>query len=336
MASSATDPELGDFDKLPKELRLELYSYLLPYDFQQTYGLDPVTGIVNKFLRSSPLPALFTVSSRIHNEVLQSVVAGRTGTIWIEDDYVATNFPLSTPLGFNNGEITYADTLQEDKVQLPRGRKLRISIRLPSPKRAEDFLQIRRNVTTVVSWLNACKDEELPRMEVKLRLDSLDSIEGGSSCVENDFAMLMGPLARLQKPCISAFVQRNNGDKSLDSQSEHQCCLFENLLNGSADAVNELGYQQSILDIKLAIWIYTFRFFRGGRCVELDSVKATEIRERVESLRAWCKDYDEKAPSWLDDLERVTRCGGLPEPVFRTLLRTLLGRVFNGKTIAGI
>lgn len=289
--------------------------------------MDSNSDIINEHSATDPLPALFLTSTTICHEMIHSVMSGRTCNIWINAYFIHSDFLLHTPMEPISTGIRYARHLRKERLQLPLCQKLRLNITLPSPRNAEDFLQIRRNVATAVSWFNALENRTLPRMEVKLRLGPQDSDGSGVRCVYNDFAMLMGPLSKLIKPCTRAIVLRNTGWKSHNAEVERQSSLLENFLNGSADALKELTYQQSMLEVKLALCIGTFRFYRRDRYVNLTAAKAAEISKAVATLRTWCEEYNESPPPWLDDLQNV--CGRkvtLEHDAFGLVRRVLEGR----------
>lgn len=185
-SASAMASGLGNLGGLPLEMRYDIYSFSLPDDFRQTYTVDPSSGTIQKTSQSLPLPSFFAISKAVLAEVLESVMNGRACQIWITEDSITTNFPLysySKFAGEGSGQLI--------RSQIPKCQKVRLTVFPPSPRLAEGFLRVRRNVVKVFGCLESYFRASLPRVEVELGFVADYS---GVRIVSNDFCTLVGPL----------------------------------------------------------------------------------------------------------------------------------------------
>lgn len=235
---------------LPPELRFKIYAYIVPVGLLQSYWLDSVTK-PNKIARSrrvNSIPSLLRVSRKILDEATDSLLK-RHCKVSISQDRIVANSPLEAIVdAYRNPcqPITW-----EAKIQLSNCEKLSIVVEHPpSPRRVENFLQTRRVVDNVVGWLNSNSDLTPSHIEVKLAFDRQpDGFRG----VWNDFAMLLGPLSKLDKPSAHAHVARPDA-RQLEVKIEQQCNGLEKILsNEFGEAKRVFEYQQTILDIRLLV-----------------------------------------------------------------------------------
>ena len=316
MASSTLNT-LGDFDRLPPEVRLLIFDLLFPETFRQVYTVTD-NGIVPDRRRSSN-PCFLRVSKQVHDEILQAMLTDTTCKVRIDLETITTNFIGSfRKIHYPHPGVT--------SFRLPACKMLDITIIPPSPRNTRDFVQTRKAVQQFVDIVNNSTCDILPKTLVRLEHQANG---GGFRCGYNDFAMLMGPLSKLQKPCRGGMIYRTTGWYSFAPDIERQCDLIERAVAGSEEANMLFTYQQRMLDVKLPLCMFESneqfqnRFNEHRQRAALDSKAAAAILGACCALYIWSKTHNKPRPDWLDTLsiELMAR---------RTPSATLLGQIFEG------
>ena len=275
---------LGDFQKLPTEIRLEIYKYLTPEDFQQEYEFTP-SGLAF-WGQSSHNPPILETCKGLRAEMLAGTFDS-VRTVTIDLERITTNF------------ITSQGILAPDEIGLCH--LLEITIVRPSPRMAVDFARLRSNVHTFVAILNKSSCKILPRLAV--RLDS----DGGFCCGYSDFALLMGPFSKLTKPCRAVMMYRSRSF-GFSPGIERQCNLLEAALSGisgNSEAEKDkdiLAYQQFMLDIKVPLALraaLTDTEITPEESKELYTKLAPRVFEACLGLREWYGAKNKNPPTWL-------------------------------------
>jgi hypothetical protein len=179
---------LGDLEKLPKELRFEVYKHALPRTFWQCYHTK-LSGItLLGMTHSSRPPTILTLSKAIREEALNSAYCGRRLEIIIGTEVIAFNFPLLS--GLQAGQ-----TLNITQARLPKSAELFIGIQIPSPRSSIDEV-VRDNVKGLVALLNSVAlNQTLPPIRVSFKTNQETS---SGQYYASDFEALLGPLADLK------------------------------------------------------------------------------------------------------------------------------------------
>ncbi|KAK3716231.1 hypothetical protein LTR37_006676 [Vermiconidia calcicola] len=185
----------------------------------------------------------------------------------------------------------------------------------PFPRSVEAFVQVRSNVHRVVEALNKSKCDIFPKLSVRLE-HQLNG--GGSLCGHNDFAMLMGPLLNLRKPCRALMIYRTTGFYTFSPRIEEQCDLIETAVTGSQASKKQLAYQQLMIDLKLPLCLQSLptRIERllGVQTTspELDGASRANLLVASLALSNWHRVHSESKPRWLVDLLIILRAKATP------------------------
>lgn len=319
---------LGNLNVLSPEMRSEIFKWLLPESFQQVYSITD-TGLVYAPHLSSPEPQFLFTSNALRNEMLQAQLADRACQVKISKGTVSTNF-IPSP---SRKQHMQADMTA---MRLPRCNMLEITIVPPSPRDLERFYKVRRNVQLFVNTLNYSGRDISP--PITIRLEHQDK---GVLCGYNDFAMLVGPLSRLQKPCRAVMAYRTTGFHTFVPKIERRCDLIEAAIGGSREARKLLTFQQLMLDVKLPLCEFEFTLCRFEEIMrtsqQVSRWRVPEIRqptlEAPSAARAlsacceledWCWKYAEPEPQWLVFLMSELESSNMKP-------RPLLSQVFEGK-----
>ena len=102
----------GNLDKLPRELRDEIYRHAFPRTFWQCYHTKLPGITLLDVTHSSTLPVLLDVSQAVREEVLESVFCDTSLAVVIGTEVITFNFPLHPPL-------LAGQTLDDTQVRLP-------------------------------------------------------------------------------------------------------------------------------------------------------------------------------------------------------------------------
>ena len=236
---ASQNPTLGRLGLLPPELRLQVYSYVLPDTYKQTFTFEGDHNRLDPY-SSRPLDILYT-SKAIRHETTEALTSNSVCAISIDKDKFSTNFP------FCDRFMSYFQ--RNNVVKLAASKGLHITVEGPHSRSAPGLAHVRHNVRLVVNLLNA-GDRNLPLPGASLNSKHHKSL----TYTYNNYAMLLGPLARLANAkrgynitCTSPLTPGFMDPK----------CLEQGNLIAAAtqDAVACAAYpvQQKMLDLKLAL-----------------------------------------------------------------------------------
>lgn len=290
MASSSSINPLGDLSKLPPELRLHIYSFVLPESFTQTFKANQdAEGCMRlgylsstQYYGSAPIGLLYT-SNTIRDEAVQAITVTQTWKVTIMGDLMLSNMPLFDPFL----------TPQQGGFTVPRCKDIHIAVKIPSPRTAPSFVEVRKTVEAFATMLNAA-DSILPSVTASL------PSEHRATWVNtyNDFAMLLAPLGRLRNHPGAATVVCSSPltPGMVDPASLQQCQLIEAAMQEPSDSqINTLRLllQQLFIDVKLELMFYAnevslaafaTRYGESPRPVRLGSARAARLRRRLTEL----------------------------------------------------
>ena len=317
MANSTPD-SLGHLSRLPAEVRLLIFKSLLPDNFRQVYTVTD-DGIAPDRQQNSPNPHFLRVSKQVHDEIVQAMMTDATCKVRIESTKITTNF-------IDCFRRAHSPQFGMTSFQLPACNMLDITIVPPFPRTTKEFVETRRNVQLFVEALNSATCDVLPKMSVRLEHQRNG---GGFRCEYNDFAMLMGPLSKLQKRCRGVMIYRTTGWYSFAAKIEKQCDLVEKAVTGSKEASKLFTFQQRMLDIKLPLCMFQSeehflnRFDSQRQRAALDPKTAAKVLGGCCGLFIWSKTQKEATPQWLGALKDELMARRAPSA-------TLLEQVFEG------
>lgn len=242
--------------------------------------------------------------------------------------YILANFPLQTLA--TTWASSNATLFGEDAVQVSLCQKLTINVESPSPRVAVKSYTARKTVDKIIGWLNSSSNLQFSRIDTALVFD-VENI--GAQLVWNDFAMLLGPLSKLQPSFALARVDRPAG-QLFDARIDRHCSHLEKLLKGgSPDAKRLVEYQQAILDVRLPISFIgsglgltpTYEVENPYDLLQLPDECCDNVNAGIKRLRTWCSTYNvAPPPRWLHDLGNVIKDSkilkGAAEEVFEKVL----------------
>ena len=291
---------LGDFEKLPPEIRTEIFKRLLPADFHQTYHIFE-SKLIYSPQNSSPEPPCFGASKQLRSEMLAALNVNSEYNLTIGLREITTDFIASRSSSNNTTPVFDAN-------QVTACQMLNIIILRPSPRSATAFAQLRNNVHNLVERLNIeSKREVLPKLTV--RLESSYAVDAYS-----DFSILMGPFYLLAKSSRAILIYRTTGSTTFCPAIEKQCNLLESSLNGGAMERSILRYQQCNLEIKLALLLKFWdneTSINGQERIWLQIKSNERVSGACNGLRLWYEENGITLPDWLPEVEHLAANGRL-------------------------
>lgn len=313
---SRTNAALGDFSMLPAELRLEVFKGLLPDSFEQVYTVTEA-GMVFAPDLSSPEPPFLRLNNMLRYEMLQAMKTDGVCKFRIDAETIKTNF-----LVLDKNQRTQ---FKISSCHLPKCEKLEMSIAIPSPRLLEDFMKVRRSVQLLVQALNNVSDSTTRNLSIRLEHPA---DEGCSSRGYNDFAMLMGPLLKLEKMFRFAKICRTTVPVPAP-KVERQCVLMEEAITGREPARKLVTFQQLMLDIKLPLCQLmdprrltpgvVSHLAPGWRTTDLERASMERLLDSCRELEDWHKAYGGEAPRWLTSIKKELVAGKTPSGPLRLL-----------------
>lgn len=222
---------LGNLEKLPKELRYEVYHRAFPRTFWQCYHTKRPGIALLGVAHSNRLLAILNVSEAVREEVLESVYCDRSLEVVTGTQVTAFNFPLLPTL-------QAGQTLDGTQARLPKTAELFSGIQVPpshSSFNSPSETAVRENIARVVALLNSiARKQKLPRIRVSFKTNeetkSLQYYAG-------DFEALLGPLADLRL-----------GKRSLDVKSKKPLVIYLLPPHSSRDGRDDFcdGIEESV------------------------------------------------------------------------------------------
>lgn len=300
---------LGNLERLPPEVRTDIFKRLLPDDFEQTYDIERSQFICSP-KESSPKPQHLHVSKQFRDEVLAASNLDGHHKIEIGLRKLKINF-------IADQKVSRTTSILAAKV-ITSCKMLEFTIVRPSPRSVTGFAQMRSNVHNIIEEINKHSPcQILPKITV--RLEFLQDIDHELFCGSNDFSLLMGPFYRLAKRARTAMMYRASGDMIFSPRIEEQCDLIEDSIGGAAkkirgtveDPINIMRYQQCMLEIKLPLIF---------RCASMETTLNTREKEWVmqrsfrrvtgacDGLKKWYSEFaPEQMPEWLSKVEALAQ-----------------------------
>ncbi|KAK5730777.1 hypothetical protein LTR15_000715 [Elasticomyces elasticus] len=292
MDKDAGEPGLGKLVKLPTELRLHIYSYVVPTAYQQTFSIDQDTGTLS--LRRSPPIGLLYTSHAIRNEAVNSLATTRTCKVTVSRGSIVSNVPLI--------DGVFGKSKRDGrKLQFPLCKGIEIEAIIPDPRTAQGLLDVRKNVESLVWTLEESFDDAVPPITARLS----SRIEIMSQFIHNDYAMLLGPLGQLTS-IKSAQLKFFHAPGFVDQASVQQCHLIEAAMTETSsigECTRRLMHQQIMIDIKLELALYhsasrnflAAQFGLSADPVPVGVSRSTRLLRLLEWLSKLLKDDKEQA-----------------------------------------
>ncbi|KAK5709568.1 hypothetical protein LTR17_019652 [Elasticomyces elasticus] len=290
MDKDAGETGLGKLVKLPTELRLHIYSYVVPTAYQQTFSIDQDTGTLS--LRRSPPIGLLYTSHAIRNEAANSLATTRTCKVTVRRGSIVSNVPLT--------DSVFGKSKRDGrKLEFPLCKGIEIEAIIPDPRTAQGLLDVRKNVESLGWTLEDSFNDATPPITARLS----SRIETMSQFIHNDYAMLLGPLGQLTS-VKSAQLKFFHAPGFVDQASVQQCHLIEAAMieTGSVgECTRRLMHQQLMIDIKLELALYhsasrnflAAQFGLSADPVPVGVPRSTRLLRLLEWLAKLLK-YDEK------------------------------------------
>lgn len=239
------DPLLGNLGTLPPELRFEVFSYLVPQDFRQTFEISGDEESVAPSFRQPACLAIFYTSKKLRDEASQAVMGGRACEFTITKTGYRTNFP-------------FCDTLMSPQernnvINMSVSKAVNFVPCIPHPRCAEDIAAVRRNVAKIVRYINR-GERELPPVTASI----FSALQRHLRLAYNDYAMLLGPLAGLSNVNRGVKISCSSPltPGLVDSKCLEQCNLIETAMQDCHAFADLVLQQQAKIDIKLTIAMY--------------------------------------------------------------------------------
>lgn len=304
--SQSVTSGLGNFEKLPTELRLDIFERLWPTDFRQVFTITHNT-IQFSPRESSATPTFLQTSKQLCAEGLAAVKGGRNCKLWIGLNSITTNF-ITDPANHSGTSIFAMNEIANCKL-------LEINIQRPSPCTAYGFALLRSNVHGLVDFLNNTSCKTLPKVTLRIQ-DTSD--RGGVLCGYNDFAILIGPFTRLIKPVSAIMVYRTTGCAVFSPGIERQCDLLEQSIGSPGKARNLARFQQCNLEIKLplAVLANLTDMKVDNTTMRMTIYRGLSKRAHLacKGLRTWYELNGLIEPTWLQVAWTAFESGDIPSP----------------------
>ncbi|KAK3678034.1 hypothetical protein LTR78_002129 [Recurvomyces mirabilis] len=224
--------------RLPAELRVHIYSLVLPSTYHQQFRIDREREWINEGVdqHARPIGLLYT-NKIIRVEAMPAMSKSQICRIDLDIDALTVSMP-------------WQDKVLGVSMALPPCRGIEITVHIPARRSALALFHVRQNAAILVRWLVAQKAHI---SSVSARLDGESA--GAWKPTYNDVAMLLGPLGGMhgietpRVACISSF--KPGGTARLASQ---QCQAIESAMrkeDGHSSSAQAFALQQLLIDIRL-------------------------------------------------------------------------------------
>ncbi|KAK4574674.1 hypothetical protein LTR86_001515 [Recurvomyces mirabilis] len=234
---------LGCPRRLPAELRVHIYSLVLPSIYRQRFRIDRERGQINERVDNDVRPiGLPYTSKNIRGEAIPAISKIRICRVVLDIDALVVSMP-------------WQDMVLGIPMALPLCSGIEITVRVPAPRSALDLFHVRQNVAILVRWLVA-QENHLPNISARLDGESAGAWEP----TYNDVAMLLGPFGGMrgigtpQVACVSSFKPGAAARLALQ-----QCQAIESAMRSKHDystSAQAFVLQQLLIDIKLEMVLY--------------------------------------------------------------------------------
>ncbi|KAK5121444.1 hypothetical protein LTR85_005277 [Meristemomyces frigidus] len=276
---------LGTLATLPPEIRLQVFGLVTAPDFKQVFKFEGPHGELQPRAQHSSHLSVLYASRAIRHEAIPSLMSDRVCKITIGLETFTTNFPLRDgllgPTAWQGANVIFPT--------FTACKGLDIIVEIPYPRSAVSIGTVRNDVRYVVELLNS-SEYALPPVHASLHGTHHDS----EVYTYNDYAMMLGPLRRLQRAARGFVVSCSSPltPGTVDPKCLQQCQLIEAAVAGDMHQSKELLRQQCLFDIKFSLALYQDkedlknRFAPSGASGTIGHGYAGNILRALQELKA--------------------------------------------------